>query len=1240
VAPAAVISHRQRSLGLQQGGEIVESHRGTSESAFGSRRHLFALMLIAAACVALAVSSTASAAAPSLSYGYKQGDDIGTASEVGGFAHFGEVATDEDGYTFVANQVGSGSFEGYIDVIAPDGTSVAHLANGEFGGLYGPEGVAVSPDGSALYAVNVWTEFFGGSVVEKWTSDGADPPTYTRDPSFNLAAPFGVNTVRGVAVDPTNGDLVVGAGAVYRFDSTSGSLISSFDGSTTELGTFSAGALATSPDGDIYVSAGPGRVEHMGSDGRWVGALHVPPGETSDSPFGIAVNPQNGDVAVKVEQRKEFVIEIFTPTDELKETIRLLPPLATGSYGLAYSYDGSRLYVASNNGTAKVFRLGTRPGTDPPVASEITSTGARLSAVVATGGESSTARMEYCQASNPACEKYLLSLSSDPSAPDYSPEASSDPWSRLPEHADLSSPTSDAISDEVVGLELNTRYLVRTWAVNDAGGAEGISAIGTFKTAVIAPEVETGAAGSVTTAFAELTGTINAVGDQTTYYFEYGLTSSYGRRVPAGAAAIAGAGRVPRTFSQAIHGLAAGTTYHYRLVAENSAGRTLGSDKSFTTLSADRATPQRAYEEVSAPDKQGLSIYANFGFQVEANGSAFVYSAQSAAAYASSSTQTSRYLARRETSGWSGQTALDPPLGTTRAILFSSVQAVSSDAEHALVVSQKALTPDAIEGAANIYMSDVGADTYQLVGTATENVAFSGMVGPNKLTTFMAGAPNFSWIILNSHYPLLPGAPQSAIYKWTEGGGLSLISLLGSNTIPTGVVRLTQMGTNAVSDDGEAIAFALEGGQEGVYLRSAGHTIPISVAQYSGGPSGPQAGFVDGISRDGSGVVLQSNAQLTEDATDSGEKLYRYDAATERLAYLGPIPGGSQINLMGISDDAETVYFNGPNETLVWHDGKRHVVYPAALRGALYGHASMSGNYFEFLVADGLFGDRAVHLYDAETEEETCISCPAGGGSVGVANIGEYPIRDINNSFAQVVTDDGHAFFDTTAPLLAADHNVSSDVYEYFNGRLALVSPGDRDFAAILAGISKEGTDVFFTTAEGLVPKDTDQSYDVYDARIGGGFSEPVRQNECTGESCRNTAMAPPGPTIGSRTAAAVRAKQGSGIRRIKALGAADRAALARGAKVQLKVTITRPGTVVATGVVKLGRSSATVIHSSVKVKRSGEVNLPLSLSKKALSQLRTSGSLAIRLSVRFGGEKSNVSTLHLRAAGGKDVKS
>jgi len=92
--------------------------------------------------------------------------------------------------------------------------------------------------------------------------------------------------------------------------------------------------------------------------------------------------------------------------------------------------------------------------------------------------------------------------------------------------------------------------------------------------------VSTGSARQVSFATATLTGTINPRGEDTSYFFQYGLTRAYGLQTGV---ADAGAGTGTVHVSLPIGGLQPVTRYHFRLVAVNASGASSGGDVRFTT---------------------------------------------------------------------------------------------------------------------------------------------------------------------------------------------------------------------------------------------------------------------------------------------------------------------------------------------------------------------------------------------------------------------------------------------------------------------------------------------------------------------------------------------------------------------------------------------------------------------------------------------------------------------------------
>lgn len=107
-----------------------------------------------------------------------------------------------------------------------------------------------------------------------------------------------------------------------------------------------------------------------------------------------------------------------------------------------------------------------------------------------------------------------------------------------------------------------------------------------------APTAATGGAKQVTENSATLTGTVNPNSEATTYYFQYGTSKTYGSQTPTQGPTAAV--KANQAASAAIGGLAANTSYHYRLVAVNGSGTKLGNDKQFKTQRAKAPAPAAA----------------------------------------------------------------------------------------------------------------------------------------------------------------------------------------------------------------------------------------------------------------------------------------------------------------------------------------------------------------------------------------------------------------------------------------------------------------------------------------------------------------------------------------------------------------------------------------------------------------------------------------------------------------------
>jgi hypothetical protein len=139
--------------------------------------------------------------------------------------------------------------------------------------------------------------------------------------------------------------------------------------------------------------------------------------------------------------------------------------------------------------------------------------------------------------------------------------------------------TSLPITANISGLSASHLYHFRIVATNAGGTSFGSDRTFTTLSATGPPVVTTNPATNVTTSSARLNGSLDPHGLTTTVYFKWGTTISYGHTTSAQTQT----GNTYRNIIANINGLTTHHTYHFRIVATNSAGTRMGSDRTFST---------------------------------------------------------------------------------------------------------------------------------------------------------------------------------------------------------------------------------------------------------------------------------------------------------------------------------------------------------------------------------------------------------------------------------------------------------------------------------------------------------------------------------------------------------------------------------------------------------------------------------------------------------------------------------
>jgi len=315
-------------------------------------------------------------------------------------------------------------------------------------------------------------------------------------------------------------------------------------------------------------------------------------------------------------------------------------------------------------------------------------------------------------------------------------------------------------------------------------------------------------------------------------------------------------------------------------------------------------------------------------------------------------------------------------------------------------------------------------------------------------------------------------------------------------------------------------------------------------------------------SPDGSQAFFQSEDRLTSSAPegppgDTSPKTYDFDLETGTLTYLPNVAG----EIIVTDSDGSSFAFvrpgvgGEPAELDLWSAGPgggsitpvtqlpggatsggqhtaRNTVYVSVAR------MSSDGSVLVFAtntILPGGFnsgGQEEIYRYEASANALGCVSCPPHGvtptGNVSMSPLQyseqtkPYPTRGMVDERG-ISSDGDRIFFDTPDPLVPQDKNTGAtiqgpegpqpqgrDVYEWENGVVYLISAGKSAFSSYFLDSSENGDDVFFATAEGLVPGDTDGAYDAYDARVPHpGDNPPAAAVPCEGAVCQGPPRVP-----------------------------------------------------------------------------------------------------------------------------------
>ena len=244
-------------------------------------------------------------------------------------------------------------------------------------------------------------------------------------------------------------------------------------------------------------------------------------------------------------------IDVSTTINDLQPNTKY--HFRVGAVGGAFSNYGSDLTFTTSSTDSGLIAITKN-------ASNITSNSATLNGTVNPNNQSTTVTFEYGPTTS-----YGNEVSAVPSPVDGN------------SNVDVSANISSLLSSKT--------YHYRVKCTNSSETSLGADV--TFTTSleiIIAPFVTTDSATNINENSATLNGIVNPNNSSTTVIFEYGTSTSYGDQITAQQSPVDGSSDV--NVSAGINGLQSNTLYHYRVVGNNEAGTSKGSDITFTTMAS------------------------------------------------------------------------------------------------------------------------------------------------------------------------------------------------------------------------------------------------------------------------------------------------------------------------------------------------------------------------------------------------------------------------------------------------------------------------------------------------------------------------------------------------------------------------------------------------------------------------------------------------------------------------------
>jgi hypothetical protein len=256
----------------------------------------------------------------------------------------------------------------------------------------------------------------------------------------------------------------------------------------------------------------------------------------------------------------------------------------------------------------------------------------------------------------------------------------------------------------------------------------------------------------------------------------------------------------------------------------------------------------------------------------------------------------------------------------------------------------------------------------------------------------------------------------------------------------------------------------------------------------------------EAMAADAGDVYFYSPEQLDPERPGVRNERNLYVYRDGKVQYVTTLDPGTQVDRIQVSPDGG------------------HMAFLSRTQATGYVNASLDSGTSADSQAQEAWEE--MYTFDPSNGDAVCASCIPSGQPPTIPSVdtdfnAATSNKDVKASKSgPFMSSDGRVAFATADALAPRDTNGKIDIYEFVGNRAQLITTGtgERDtlpgpgvlgvFPTVHTGLesfSRDGTDLYFSTYETLVPEDRNGSFTkFYDARTAGGFPIPTTLLPCT----------------------------------------------------------------------------------------------------------------------------------------------